>query len=185
MDKDIAQPVNSTRLKRDLSRDAISLALAGEWERAVGVNRAILELFGQDVGAMNRLSKALMETGRLDEAKDVLREVANIAPYNTIAKKNLARLDSLNGSPISTKQGRRTGVVHQLFIEESGKSGTTFLRKTGSRETSRPGRSQRSGQLGDRKQRHVRIFQGRGVLGASRAQVGPTAGPPDVRRERV
>ena len=135
MDKDLAQPVNSTRLKRDLSRDAISLALAGEWERAVGVNRAILELFGQDVGAMNRLSKALMETGRLDEAKDVLREVANIAPYNTIAKKNLARLDSLNGSPISTKQGRKTGVVPQLFIEESGKSGTTVLRKTGLRET--------------------------------------------------
>ena len=135
MEKYLRPPVSSTRLKRDLSRDAVSLALAGEWERAIEVNRAILELFAEDVEAMNRLSKALMETGRLNEAKEALCRVRSIAPYNTIAKKNLARLDSLMGSPMAPKKERKSGVVPQLFIEESGKSGTTILRKTGSKDT--------------------------------------------------
>ena len=135
MEKYLRPPVSSTRLKRDLSRDAVSLALAGEWERAIEVNQAILELFAEDVEAMNRLSKALMETGRLDEAKEALCWVTGIAPYNTIAKKNLARLDSLISSPMAAKKERKSGVVPQLFIEESGKSGTTVLRKTGSKDT--------------------------------------------------
>ena len=31
MDKELTQSANGARLKRDLSRDAISLALKGEW----------------------------------------------------------------------------------------------------------------------------------------------------------
>ena len=135
MDKELTQSANSARLKRDLSRDAIALALKGEWERASEVNRAIRELFTDDVEAMNRLGKAYMELGRYDEAKEVLGNVARIAPYNNIAKKNLARLDSLGSSPVSTSLGRKAGGVPHMFIEESGKSGTTVLRKTASGET--------------------------------------------------
>jgi len=135
MDKEVAQPTSTSRLKRDLSRDAVALALGGEWERATEVNRAILELFADDVEAMNRLGKALIETGRFDEAREVLGRVANIAPYNTIAKKNLARLDSLKDNPVAAKGVPKSRLVPQLFIEESGKSGTTVLRKTGSRQT--------------------------------------------------
>ena len=130
MDRELTQSANSTRLKRDLSRAAVSLALKGEWERAAEVNRAILELFAEDVEAMNRLGKALMELGQYDEAKDVLGRVVSIAPYNTIAKKNLARLTNLEGSPATNKQLGKTGGLPQMFIEESGKSGTTVLRKT-------------------------------------------------------
>ena len=97
MDRELTQSANSARLKRDLSRDAISLALKGEWERAAEVNRAILELFEGDVEAMNRLGKALMELGQYEEAKQILDKVVLIAPYNNIAKKNLARLTSLEG----------------------------------------------------------------------------------------
>ena len=136
MEKQSAQPTSTSRLKRDLSRDAIALALKGEWDRATEVNRAILELFADDVEAMNRLGKALMELARYDEAKEVLGRVISIAPHNTIAKKNLARLDSLKSSPVATNhQMRKSGVVPQLFIEESGKSGTTVLRKTASSQT--------------------------------------------------
>ena len=41
--------INTSRLKRDLSRDAIAFALEGEWERASEVNRALLELSENDV----------------------------------------------------------------------------------------------------------------------------------------
>ena len=58
-----ARPGIVPRLKRDLTHEAVTLALKGEWERATEVNRAILELFEDDVEAMNRLGKALMEMG--------------------------------------------------------------------------------------------------------------------------
>lgn len=130
MDTQLKRTAGSSKLRRDLSRDAISLALQGEWERATEVNHAILELFEDDVDAMNRLSKALMELAKYPEAKDVLGRVVQIAPYNTIAKKNLARLMQLEDTPAPAKQARKAGSVPQFFIEDSGKSGTTVLQKT-------------------------------------------------------
>ena len=135
MDKELVQSSNSTRLKRGLSRDAIDLALKGEWERATEVNRAILELFADDVEAMNRLGKAYMELGKYDDSRNVLGNVARIAPYNNIAKKNLARLENMGTNPISTTLGRKTGSAPHMFIEESDKSGKTDLRKTAPSET--------------------------------------------------
>ena len=68
MNRNTTQTPNSLRLKRDLDREAVDLALKGEWERATEVNRAVLELFTDDVEAMNRLAKALMELGDYGEA---------------------------------------------------------------------------------------------------------------------
>jgi len=120
---------NNPRFKRDLSRDAISLALKGEWERAAEVNQALLELFETDVDAMNRLGKAYMELGQYAEAREVLDRVGRIAPYNTIAKKNLARVVQLENTPAPSNKNRKAGSAPQIFIEESGKSGTTILQK--------------------------------------------------------
>ena len=131
----MTSPINTSRLKRDLSRDAIALALEGEWERASEVNRALLELYENDVEAMNRLGKALMELGRYTEAREVLGRATELAPYNNIAKKNLGRLELLESRPASAMQGRKAGGVPRLFIEESGKSGTTLLRKSATGQT--------------------------------------------------
>ena len=127
--RDLEMPGNSARLKRNLSRDAVSLASKGEWERAAEVNRAILEFFEDDVEAMNRLGKALMELADYDAAKKVLDRVVYIAPYNNIAKKNAARLAHLEAAPGTGKQARKGGTAPHLFIEESGKSGTTILQQ--------------------------------------------------------
>lgn len=118
-----------TKSERDLSRDAISMALKGEWERACEINRAILESSDDDVDAMNRLGKSLMELARYPEAREVLDRVTKLAPYNNIAKKNLARLIQLETTPASANQVRKAGGGLQLFIEDSGKSGTTVLIK--------------------------------------------------------
>ena len=130
METQLEKSGNNPRIKRDLSRDAIGLALQGEWEQATEVNHAILELFENDVDAMNRLGKALMELAKFTEARDVLDRVVQIAPYNTIAKKNLARVVQLENAPVPAKQVRKIGSVPQFFIEDSGKSGTTVLQKT-------------------------------------------------------
>lgn len=126
---DTMRAEGNTRLKRDLSKEAIALALQGEWERAAEVNQAVLEVFSDDVDAMNRLGKALMELGEYGRAREVLDRIVSKSPYNTIAKKNLARLDQLESAPVANRQTRKAAGVPQLFIEESGKSGTTVLQK--------------------------------------------------------
>ena len=130
MDGDMVRTAGSMRLKRDLGREAVNLALKGEWERATEVNKAILELFTDDVEAMNRLGKALIELADYDEARAVLDRVCEVAPYNNIAKKNRARLEQLSSSPAAGKQTRKAAGVPQLYIEETGKTGTTALRNT-------------------------------------------------------
>ena len=84
------------------------------------------------VEAMNRLVKALIELGSYLEARAVLEQVCEIAPYNNIAKKNRARLDQLAADPSTANPGssKKAAGVPQIFIEESGKSGTTILRNT-------------------------------------------------------
>jgi len=124
---------NQNRSKKELSRDAISLALSGEWERAAQVNQAILDQTPDDVEAMNRLGKALMEVGEYGSARDVLVRVLRAAPYNNIAKKNLARLEQIASGPAPLRQTRKAAGAPGFFIEESGKSGTTVLQKPGAR----------------------------------------------------
>ena len=131
---ELTRTENTPRLRRELSRDAIALALRGDWERAAQVNRAILELFADDVDAMNRLGKALLELGQYREAGLTFNRVVSISRYNSIAKKNLARLSQLERAPAPSKSVRKPGGTPQLFIEESGKSATTVLRKPASNQ---------------------------------------------------
>ena len=120
---------DKSRLKRDLSKQAIDLALRGEWQRATEVNQALLALYPDDMDSMNRLGKAFMELGDFGRSREVLSSVVEKAPYNTIAQKNLNRLNQMEVTPSSGRQTRISGSVSNLFIAESGKSGTTVLQK--------------------------------------------------------
>lgn len=122
---------NQYRSKKELSRDAIALALSGEWERAAEMNQAILDQTPDDVEAMNRLGKALTEVGEYGSARDVLVRVVSAAPYNNIAKKNLARLEQIESGPTPARQVKKVAGVPKFLIEGSGKSGTTILQKPG------------------------------------------------------
>ena len=122
----------TAKSKKELSQAAIALALQGEWEKAAELNQSILDITPGDVEAMNRLGKALMEVGDYQRAREVLGQVVVAAPYNNIAKKNLARLSQLEVTPVPAKGARKTGGAPQLFIADSGKSGTTVLQKPAS-----------------------------------------------------
>ncbi len=123
--------LKGSKFRKDLDREAVSLAMKGEWERAAEVNRAILELFADDVEALNRLTKALIELGSYEEAGSVVERVCLVAPYNNIARKNRARLDKVRGNSAAiTRHARKAAGAPQLFIGESGKSATTTLRHT-------------------------------------------------------
>ena len=133
----IPAAANGAKFRRGLDREAVDLALRGEWERAAQVNRAILELFAGDVEAMNRLAKALIEMGDYEEAGAVLNRLGEVAPYNNIARKNRARLEQMraqvktnDGAVAASRHARRAAGAPQLFIGESGRSTTTVLRQT-------------------------------------------------------
>ena len=76
-----------SKLKEELTKKAVAFALNGQWDEAVGCNKAILCDYPEDVGTMNRLAKSLIELNQFVEARALLTQVIEISPYNVIAKK--------------------------------------------------------------------------------------------------
>ncbi len=113
-----------SKLQRVKANEAITLATRGKWQDAVVLNREILDLYPDDVEALNRLGKALAETGRYSEARVALGRSLEIAPTNGIARKNLDRMAGMEDAPIVASARR---VAPQVFLDESGKSITTAL----------------------------------------------------------
>jgi len=113
------------RLKQQSSKQAIDLAMQGQWQEAVEVNKEILENFPEDVDAYNRLGRACMELGKYSQAKEAYSRALELDPYNAIAKKNLQRLSHLKATVSPGSESRR--VEPQHFIEEMGKAGVVNL----------------------------------------------------------
>jgi tetratricopeptide (TPR) repeat protein len=129
------------RLRQQLSKEAIDLALQSRWEEAEAVNRDIIEKFPTDIEAYNRLGRALTELGDFDRAKEAYFKTLELAPDNAIAKKNLARLTSLsesmatlsrNPQEASTWRTQARRVALDLFITEMGKAGVVNLHNVAS-----------------------------------------------------
>ncbi len=118
------------RLKKQWTELAVRQAQEGQWEEAVNTNKNILNLFPTEPDAMNRLGKAYSELGMYTEAREAYSQTLKINPDNTIARKNLDRLSLLQESPATSAvraaiSGERSDA--DLFIEETGKTGTTDL----------------------------------------------------------
>jgi tetratricopeptide (TPR) repeat protein len=116
----------AARIKRQGTDQAIQLALESKWEEAVTVNRSILAIHGTDVDTWNRLGKALLELGRYADSLEAYTRSLELDPVNTIARRNADRLSTLQ----DVEPRRAEGVVkvaQDLFIEEVGKTGVTFL----------------------------------------------------------
>lgn len=115
-----------TRLKKQWTTLAIQQALASQWESAVITNRNILNYFPTDHEALNRLGKAYSELGQYTEARQAYSQTLKYSPNNAIAKKNLDRLallqDGASEAPVGVER-----IDPRLFIEETGKTGTTEL----------------------------------------------------------
>lgn len=120
--------VNATRLKRQLTEQAIAAATAAEWEAAAEVNRRILEL-GADSEAENRLAKAHWEMGELSQARDHYQSALALDPTNRIAERNINRLRMLladaGKKTVAAQKSSKAPV--SIFVEETGKTGFAHL----------------------------------------------------------
>jgi tetratricopeptide (TPR) repeat protein len=114
---------------RALHDQAIQAALEPDWQRAVETNRLILESSPDDLDARSRLGRALLELGRIDDARAAYEEVVKIEPNNLVANRGLARLKALgevNRKPVQTK----TRTHMRNFIEDMGRTGIVRLINT-------------------------------------------------------
>ncbi|MGZ3716072.1 MAG: tetratricopeptide repeat protein [Ktedonobacterales bacterium] len=120
------QPEERARLRRQLTEQAIQLALESRWEEAVAVNRQLLTAVPHDLSTLNRLGKALSEIGHYTDAKQAYSDALEIDPTNNIARKNLDRLAELNDGDAAGRPSQER-IDPRLFIEETGKTGFTNL----------------------------------------------------------
>lgn len=128
------QPEERARQQRQLTEQAITLALESKWEEAVAVNRQLQGLFPRDLSTLNRLGKALSELGQYADARQSYGEALEIDPTNNIARKNLDRLASL-GDGVAAPRTTHERMDPRLFIEETGKTGFTELLDVAPRQT--------------------------------------------------
>lgn len=117
------------RLRKRLVERAIEHASTNNWEDAINDNLRILEL-GQDAETINRLGKAHLELGRYDRALEYYRNTLQNYPTNTVARKNVARLEqlqTLEGGGVRAVM--REHADPEMFIVATGKTALTTLTK--------------------------------------------------------
>jgi tetratricopeptide (TPR) repeat protein len=109
--------------RRQLVDDARLAAIEGRWENALTINQQIVERSPRDAAAFNRLGKAQLELGNVQEAIDAYTSSLKADPANMIARRNLHRLEQLGGreSEIERREKKLTPRT-SVFIQEVGKT---------------------------------------------------------------
>lgn len=118
------------RLLRRLTQAAKQAAFQGQWQRAVELNRRILELAPRDVMAWNRLGHAYAELGQVADARAAYQRALEIEPTNAIAQRNVTRLEWLaeqTTDGVIPMPSGRPAPRPDVFMEEMGRSYVTDL----------------------------------------------------------
>lgn len=111
--------IDETRAFQELHKQAINAAITCNWQTAIDINQKILETEPQNTEVLNRLAKALFETGSYSQAKKIYTQVLEIDPYNTIAEKNLKKAASLKKDGIASGS-QSMSLSPAMFLEEPG-----------------------------------------------------------------
>ncbi len=106
----------------DLTQKAVALALTGNWDEAIKLNKQILIENPKDTDALNRLARAYAESGKIDEAKKTAEKVLKIDPFNRIATKSINKWKSLKTSSTLSHNNTNGHSLPNVFLEEPGKT---------------------------------------------------------------
>lgn len=112
--------LSDSNVSEELISLAISAALNCRWDEAVSLNQKMLDLSPENAQCLNRLAKAYFELGKYSQAKKAYAEVLRIDPYNSIAQKNLKKVNSLKKGDGIALPSQTMVISPALFLEEPG-----------------------------------------------------------------
>ena len=127
-DLDLMTPEERQRVRKQMSDQAVKLAVASKWAEAASINRDFLRMFGDEPEAWNRLGKAQTELGQVTDARKSYGRAIELDPSNTIARRNLDRLASMKDTAVASAAPSQLDT--RLFVEESGSSTVAALQAT-------------------------------------------------------
>ncbi len=106
-----------------LRQEAINAAKNSDWPKAILINQEIIQYYGNDLEAMNRLGLAFLKNKQEDEARKTFKNVLELDKSNIIANKHLEK--------IKNKEASADIIFDQNndFIEEPGKSKIVTLHR--------------------------------------------------------
>jgi tetratricopeptide (TPR) repeat protein len=150
------------------SDQAIAATLSGDWENAIKLNKSLLDEKPDDISALNRIGLAYTVTGNSKGAKSSYEKVLEIDPLNSIALKNLKKLQT--DSPKSSDEPVFIQ-VNNIFIEETGKTKVVELINLAQAEILM---TLRTGQSVDMSIKRLKIFilQGKNYIGVLPDDIG-------------
>jgi tetratricopeptide (TPR) repeat protein len=111
--------IDETPSPETLHKQAIDAAISCNWQNAISINERILLTEPENTEVLNRLAKALFETGSYSSAKKIYTKVLELDPYNTIAEKNLKKVTSLKKDGVNTAS-QSMSLSPSMFLEEPG-----------------------------------------------------------------
>jgi len=103
-----------------LEKTAIELALSHKWEKAIKINKEIIDIDKTSIPALNRLGKAYLAINLKDKATKIFENVLKIDPNNKVAQKNLTEQSVNTPTTIDTSS----------LIKEPGTSAYTNIKIT-------------------------------------------------------
>ncbi len=116
------------RLRKQMTDQAVRLAVNSRWQEAANLNRDIIRLFGDEADAYNRLGKAVSELGQIAEARKAYGRAIELDATNTIARRNLDRLASMKDTAAAATAPSQLDT--RLFVEETGTATVAHLQAT-------------------------------------------------------
>ena len=106
-----------------LKQEAINAAKKADWPQAILINQEILQAYGDDLEAMNRLGLAFLKNNQESEAKKTFKKVLELDSSNIIANKHLEKIKNNESSADIVFDQNND------FIEEPGKSKIVTLHR--------------------------------------------------------
>lgn len=107
-----------------LKDQAIQNALAGDWQKAVSINKLLIKENPLDIDALNRLAFAYSILGRIKDAKNTYQKVLKIDSLNPLALRNLKKIGDSKKIKNDIENASSTSMIRvtNMFIEEQGKT---------------------------------------------------------------
>ncbi len=118
---------------QNLHNQAVDAALDHNWQKAIELNKRILEISSNNLDAFLGLGFAYMQQGIFTDATDYYTKALDIDPINIIARNNLDKLAILSkkGAPHTSSDKRDFVLSPEIFMNVKGKTRTIVLLNLG------------------------------------------------------